>query len=297
MFFRWDWLRPVLTAPIVPTLGPVHPNVLTAERFEDILAVARQGEHRFLPYDKDRRWSQYKDETVLPDDIVHLPDYTLIPTLSRRGRGAVKVYAYGHRTDAIARAENLAAKLATLHGAAGARIVRTYRPDEPPPYGTRIQLQDFTSHTCPAPDSPVRPLNAWPTQVQETFVSFAETMAADGFAFLHKQMRAGHRGPVLTTVRGNKVVGAIGPMEMALDAAGALQLLPQYFAVLPEARRFGLGRLLWRAAMHWGKTHGATYQVLQTTVNGPSDRLCDSEKLASLGFAQISAVVGGNRRT
>lgn len=31
MFFRWDWLRSVLTAPIVPTLGPVHPHALTVD--------------------------------------------------------------------------------------------------------------------------------------------------------------------------------------------------------------------------------------------------------------------------
>ncbi|SCF64321.1 hypothetical protein GA0115254_1088241 [Streptomyces sp. Ncost-T10-10d] len=40
MFFRRDWLRPVLTAPIVPTLGPVHPHVLTVDLFEDTLRAA-----------------------------------------------------------------------------------------------------------------------------------------------------------------------------------------------------------------------------------------------------------------
>lgn len=43
MFFRWEWLRPQLTAPIVPTLGPAHPNALTIGTFEDILRVADTG--------------------------------------------------------------------------------------------------------------------------------------------------------------------------------------------------------------------------------------------------------------
>lgn len=51
-------------------------------------------------------------------------------------------------------------------------------------------------------------------------------------------------------------------MEIRPDAIGAAQLLPQYFAVLPESRSRGLGRVLWRAAIHWGQTHGAAYQVL-----------------------------------
>jgi GNAT superfamily N-acetyltransferase len=294
MFFRWDWLRPVLTAPIVPTLGPVHPDVLTVERFEDVLAIAHEGEHRFLPYDKDRRWFERKDETVLPDDIVHLPDHTLIPTLSHRGRGSVKVYAYGHHQGTIAQAQDLASKLAALYGTNGARVLRTFSPAERPAYGTRVYLQDFTHRTCSAPDGPVRPLDTWPHQVQETFESFADAMASHGFAFLRQQMQTGRHGPVLTALLGKTIVGAIGPMEIAPDAASAAQLLPQYFAVLPEARGHGFGRLLWRAAMHWGKTHGAAYQLLQTEINGPSDRLCESEGLTPLGSALVTSAV---RRT
>ena len=40
--------------------------------------------------------------------------------------------------------------------------------------------------------------------------------------------------------------------------------------------------------MHWGQSHGATYQLLQTEVGGPSDMLCQSEGLASLGFAHTT---------
>ncbi|HWU08814.1 MAG TPA: GNAT family N-acetyltransferase, partial [Streptomyces sp.] len=65
--------------------------------------------------------------------------------------------------------------------------------------------------------------------------------------------------------------------------------LPQYFAVLPETRGQGLGRVLWRAAMHWGQTHGAAYQLLQTEVDGPSDHLCQTEGLTSLGFTHTTA--------
>ncbi|MEH0420393.1 GNAT family N-acetyltransferase [Streptomyces sp. B21-083] len=284
MFFRWDWLRPVLTAPIVPTLGPVHPHVLTVDLFEDTLRAA-VADRSFLHYDKDRRWSSEKEETVLRGDVVHQPDHTLIPTLTRRGRGTVKVFAYGHRGSVVDEAAGLAAKLAVVHDTVHAKVVRPLGPETGSPYGTRVQLQDFTARPCPDPGGPVRLVTDWPISVRETFALFAAAMAADGLAFLHAQMRAGRCGPVLAAAVGGRIVGAIGPMEVRPDAIGCPQLMPQYFAVLPGARGQGLGRVLWRAAMHWGQSHGAAYQLLQTEVGGASDMLCRSEGLASLGFS------------
>lgn len=288
MFFRWDWLRPVLTAPIVPTLGPVHPDALTVGVFENVLRVADSG--GFLPYDKDRRWGGEKAERVLREDVVHQAERTLVPTVTRRGRGSVKVFAYGMRDSVVDEAAELATKLAAWHDVPGTRVVRPLGPETAHPRGTRIQLKDFTTSLCPAPDGPVRPVTAWPAAVRETFAPFAETMAADGLAFLHTRMRAGRCGPVLAAAVEDRIVGAIGPMEIQPDAIGHHQLMPQYFAVLPDARGHGLGRLLWRAAMHWGRRHGAAYQLLQTEVSGPSDQLCLSEGLNSLGFSHTTHV-------
>ncbi|MDT0494101.1 GNAT family N-acetyltransferase [Streptomyces griseus] len=288
MFFRWDWLRARLTAPIVPTLGPVHPDALSIDLFEDVLRAADTG--GFLPYDKDRRWGGEKDEQVLREDVVHQPQYTLVPTLNLRGRGTVKVFAYGAPDSVVAEAAELAAKLAAVHDVAGARVVRPLGPGTDAPRGTRIQLKDFTVGLCPAPGGPVRPVTDWPTDVRKTFAPFAEAMAADGLAFLHTRMQTGRCGPVLAAVAEGRIVGAIGPMEVHPDAIARPQLMPQYFAVLPESRGHGTGRLLWRAAMHWGQRHGAAYQLLQTEVGGPSDKLCQSEGLVSLGFRHTTHV-------
>ncbi|MEU0717635.1 GNAT family N-acetyltransferase [Streptomyces lavendulocolor] len=288
MFLHWDWLRPHLTAPIVPTLGPVHPDALTVGIFEDVLRAAGTGD--FLPYDKDRRWGGEKDERVLREDVVHQPEHTLIPTLTRRGRGTVKVFAYGLPDSVVGEAAELAAKLAARHDVVNARVVRPLGPGTAHARGTRIQLKDFTAEPCPAPDGPVRPVTAWPAAVQDTFASFAGAMAGDGLAFLRTQMQAGRCGPVLAVAVEDRIVGAIGPMEVRPDAIGRSQLMPQYFAVLPEVRGQGLGRVLWRAAMHWGQTHSAAYQLLQTEVGGPSDKLCQAEGLISLGFSHTARV-------
>ncbi|NEE59946.1 GNAT family N-acetyltransferase, partial [Streptomyces sp. SID8455] len=113
------------------------------------------------------RWGGEKDEKVLREDVVHQPEHTLIPTLSRRGRGIVRVFAYGLRDTVVDEAAELAAKLASTHDVAGARVVRPLGPETAHPRGTRIQLKDFTARPCPAPDGPVRPVTAWSAAVQE----------------------------------------------------------------------------------------------------------------------------------
>ncbi|MEV6179915.1 GNAT family N-acetyltransferase [Streptomyces sp. NPDC052015] len=286
MRLLWDWLHPVIRVPYVPTIGPVHPDALSPSLFDDVLRVAGTG--TFLPYDKDQRWAETKDETVLPDHIEHTSTRTLIPTLRSRGSGTLTVYAYG---PAAEEAAGLAAKLAAGHHTSTARVVTFHAPHETPPAGTattRVQMKAF--HRPRPEDAPglVRAVTDLPEPTRETFAAFADRLTSDGFAFLHAQMQAGTVGPVLAVTNGGRVVGAIGPMETMTDSAGATRLLPQYFGVLPEHRGHGYGRALWHAAMAWGSAHGAHYQLLQTEIGGASDRLCQAEGLHSLGFVSVA---------
>lgn len=273
-----------MPVPYVPTLGPVRPGDPVPDMFEAVVEVAGTG--RFLPYDKDRRWSPVKAESVLVDAIEHDRTQTLVPTLLERGAGVVKVHVYGAEPDSLTAGADLARKLAAVHAAAKARVVWFLGPEQPEAYargvGTRVQLKDFAQGPGGVPAVEVH--HDKQLREEEGFAEFAERMAADGFAFLHEQMQAGTVGPVLTVLHGGRVAGAIGPMETMADPAGAVRQLPQYFGVLPEYRGDGYGRALWRAAMHWGYQQGAAYQLLQTEVGGASDRLCRAEGLASLGF-------------
>ena len=283
MRLHWDWLHPMMRVPYVPTLGPVHPREAGPALFQHVFDIADCGE--FLPHDRDARWFAAKDEHVLTEAVLHDPHVTLIPTLSTRGKGTVKVICYTGPSDTAA---DLAAELAQVHGTARARIVWFQTPDHKPASGaaaTRIQLRDFTN---PAPHpGGVHPYSQLPPAVASTFAGIADKLSGDGFGFLYEQMKADRVGPILTVVRDQTIVGAIGPMETGPDSTGATQLHPQYFGVLPDQRGHGHGRRLWRAAMHWGRTHGAEYQLLQTEVGGASDRLCQAEGLTSLGFTCV----------
>ncbi|MER6443362.1 GNAT family N-acetyltransferase [Streptomyces sp. NPDC001185] len=292
MRFRWEWLEPMMPVPYVPTLGPVHPASPLLDLFNAVVEAA--GTDRFLPHDKDRRWSDRKTEQVLANAIQHHPRQTLVPTLIDRGARTVRVHAYTSDPQDLADASDFARQLARVHGAVRARVVSFLAPGQPqelPQGGIRVRIRDFTAGPGPAPGLPVHEFHRLPPGAG--FGEFAEAMTADGFAFLHERMRAAKTGPVLTMVHEGLVAAAIGPMETMPDAAGAVRLLPQYFGVLPPYRGRGYGRALWRAAMHWGHEHGADYQILQTQVGGPSDSLCAAEGLTSLGVILQAEVLTG----
>ena len=289
MGVSWDWLQPLITAPYVPALGPVHPQAVAPSLFGDVIEIAGTG--RFLPHDKDRRWADRKDEQVLPEAIIQEPGLVMIPTL-RTGRvSCIRVYIYSRLPQsALNQAAALSERLCEQHDAAKGRLTWFLPPgSDPDPVAacTRTQMRTFTpAHPDAGSDAAagVVLLDEVPEPVRGTFSVFAEKLAAEGFVFLDTRIRDGGTGPMLSIQRDSAIVGAIGPMEIMPDSRGAAQLLPQYFGVLPEYRGYGLGRLLWRAAMHWGQRHQAAYQLLQTQVGGASDRLCQSERLADLGL-------------
>lgn len=294
MGIRWDWLQPLVTAPYMPALGPVHPDALSPGLLADVAGVAGTG--GFLPYDKDRRWGGRKDESVLGGDVVQEPGLVLVPVLSTRRGRCVKVHVYSRDPRGVlGRAGELGRRLCGEHGAGLARLVWFLAPggDPGPVAGcARIQMRTFgPGCPAPAPVSGVVALDELAGVVRGSFSVFADKLSGEGFAFLDSRIREhGGTGPVLTCVRDGKVAGAIGPMEIMADSRGAARLLPQYFGVLPEYRGLGLGRLLWQAAMRWGQRHGAAYQLLQTEVGGASDGLCRSEGLADLGMVCVTAL-------
>lgn len=291
MRLEWDWLGPLVSVPFVPTIRPVHPDAIFANLFSDVIDVA--GTDRFLTYDKDSRWSDAKTETVLVEDIFQGPHETLFPVLSRRKAGSVSVYIYGARPESRDVAKRLASRLCSVHRAATARIVWFGGCEDDAVAGTqmtRVHIHEFRSKQRAAAPTTVGLLEECADTVKATFVSFATTMATEGFGFLYRRMAAGNIGPVLVAVDDASIVGAIGPMEIMTDSNGNARLLPPYFGVLADWRGQGHGRALWRAAMQWGHRHGAAYQLVQTEVGAASDHICRTEGLRALGLVYRATV-------
>ncbi|MGW3993240.1 GNAT family N-acetyltransferase [Amycolatopsis sp. NPDC004772] len=284
MRFRPSWLRRVLQVPVVPTLGPVHPDTLGPEIFDEVVAAARTG--KMLPFDKESRWSATKSETVLVDKIVHRPDLTIIPTLTHRGAGMLKTHVYGTAEPDTAALRAATRRWCAAYGAATGRVIWfTPEPPQTDAAGTRVLLKTFTQEDGPGAADRIRDLDACPPSIQDTFVQLVQQVPETGLGFLYQRWREGRvDGPIFTAVDDGVVLGAIGPLAVMRDRDGAPVLLPQYFAVAPGHRGRGDGRALWRAAMAWGVGNGAHYQLLQAAAGGPSESLFRSEGLTTLGF-------------
>jgi GNAT superfamily N-acetyltransferase len=284
--FQPDWLRRVLRVPYVPTLGPVHPETLSPELFDDVVAASQTGQ--LLPFDKNRRWSDRPYDSVLAAEIIHQPDHTIIPVLSRHTQGMIKTYYYGTTTpdrDALSVATR---RWCTAYRARAGRVI-WFNPAIPATAAsacTRVLLKVFSA----APSSPpasagVVDLDGCPAAIRASFTSFAQKLHATGFGFLHRHWQAGQLdGPILVALTDQDIVGAIGPLRTLPDPRGHPVLLPQYLGVLPGHRGRGHGRALWRAATAWAEHHQAAYQLLQTETGQASDQLFLSEGLTSLGF-------------
>ena len=280
----------MVTVPYVPTLGPVGPRALSEEVFNAVVDVADTG--RFLPYDKDRRWSSTKDERIIVDEIIHEPGRTVIPTLSTRGRGLVKVYCYGDSTPISREATEWLRNWCAISGAAAGRII--WFQSTPEGARTRLMLKTLTERDKHYHG---HVMNLADCDAADTFPAFAEQLEADGFAFLCRRIKTGcFDGPILVTVEDRHIVGAIGPLGILFDVTGTRMQPPHYFAVHPDYRHRGHGRALWQAAIAWGAQHGAEYKVLQAASGSAAELLYISEGVSTLGFVcskdfPLSAVV------
>ncbi|WP_433189753.1 GNAT family N-acetyltransferase [Actinoallomurus sp. CA-150999] len=284
MRFRWDWLSSAISVPYVPTLGPVRPQALSAELFDAVASVAHTG--HFLPYNKDRRWSSTKDERVITQEIIHRPELTVIPTLSTRGRGVLKIHYYGHGEPDVGHASEWSRTWMITYGAATGRLI--WFDDMGEGARTRLMLKTFEDQE-PGDSGAVMSLKDCP--YASTFPAFTEEIGPEGFAFLYQRMQAGiDDGPVLVAVQDDRIVGAIGPLATMTDSTGAIIQPPQYFAVHPGYRSRGHGRNLWRASMAWGRANGAGHKVLQASVGTPAEQLYLSERLVTLGFMHAVGV-------
>ncbi|QKW32821.1 GNAT family N-acetyltransferase [Actinomadura sp. NAK00032] len=253
------------------------PETVGADLFNAVLDVAHTG--RFLPFDKDRRWTSTKDERVLVGDIVHTPAETIVPALSTRGGGLVKVYYYSASEPGLSALVRLGEGLAKSHGV-GSRVI--WFSDRRDGARGRVMVKRFSADE-ERPARNVQPLTDCPAA--DTFGAFADEIGPEGFQFLHQRMKAGHQdGPTLVTVTDDRIVGAVGPLTTIAGPDGRTIQQPAYFAVHPSYRGRGHGRRLWRASMAWGRARGAEVKVLQASRGSAAEGLYVSEGLETHGY-------------
>jgi GNAT superfamily N-acetyltransferase len=139
MRFRWDCLSRVVPVPYVPALGPVQPRALSAELFNAVVDIADTD--RFIPYDKDCRWSTKKDERVIVDEIVYESGHTVIPTFAR-GCGLVRIYHYGDSPPRLSELTQWTRMRCVTFGTAAGRVI--WFQSAPEGARTRLLLKIFS---------------------------------------------------------------------------------------------------------------------------------------------------------
>ena len=83
-----------------------------------------------------------KDEQVIPGEIIHGPALTVIPALSMRGQGTLKIYHYSRNPPIMEQVSEWVAKWRATYGARSARVIWTQ--DHPVGARTRLMLKTYT---------------------------------------------------------------------------------------------------------------------------------------------------------
>ena len=102
------------------------------------------------------------------------------------------------------------------------------------------------------------------------------------FGFLWENFIAKNKNlnPIICAVLKNKIVGAIGPLDLSEDVWSTPFLFPPHFGVAEKMRKTGLGEKLWKAAMSFAYQKGAQYTLVQNTPSSPAARFYEKQGLS-----------------
>jgi GNAT superfamily N-acetyltransferase len=106
--------------------------------------------------------------------------------------------------------------------------------------------------------------NKFSLKTKRTFINLKKDNSLEGFDFLYKEIiNRKLSSSIICAAQDNKIIGAIGPLDIKNDAFRCRWLLPPYFGVVKEKRNLGYGQKLWRAAMSFAFHKGARYTLVQ----------------------------------
>lgn len=263
--------------PYVPALGDVYPSAFN-KSVEGVISVA--GTTDFLPYDKDQRWYQTKQETVLKEFLYQDNFKTIIPTISLINKPLIKLHYYSKETGInLPDLEKLKQKFPNTP----IQLI-TFQKELNPEYSSAVfiaELNDIEIKTYPT----IVPIETLSPTIAATLPDLANNAPDNGgFIFLWERYSQNFKdGEILVYTEDDRIKGAIGPLKIGEDAIGQKNLMPPYFGVATDCRRNGIGKALWQAAISWAKNNKAEYLVFSAESSSPAHNFYNALGVKCLG--------------
>lgn len=269
----------------LPVLGPIYTSGNSIQKLLSDVLNNSQADN-FLPYDKNKRWHKNKTERILLEEIIYNDKELYIP-VEDTFKNTLKVFYYSSSSldnVAITKARKFYAKIKNIHGLSNLFFYCFKEPRIKTKFICQnIYLKNITSKDdhFKFPEE-IDYYNNLHSKIQLTFSNLKKEPELENFGFLWENFIAKNKNlnPIICAVLKDKIVGAIGPLDLSEDVWNIPFLFPPHFGVAEKIRKTGLGKKLWKAAMSFAYQKGAQYTLVQNTPNSPAARFYEKQGLS-----------------
>ncbi|MEA1937469.1 MAG: GNAT family N-acetyltransferase [Patescibacteria group bacterium] len=269
----------------LPVLGPVYTSSNPVQKLLSAVLNNSQTDS-FLPYDKNKRWHKSKTERILLKEII-CDDKELYIPVEDIFKNALKVFYYSNTSPnniTITKARKFYAKTKNIYGLSNLSFYCFKKPK----IETKFICQNIYLKSITSKDSyfkfseEIDYYNNLHSETQLTFNNLKKEPKLENFGFLWENFIAKNKNlnPIICAVLKNKIVGAIGPLDLSKDIWNVPFLFPPHFGVAERMRKTGIGKKLWQAAMSFAYQKGAKYTLVQNTPNSPAARFYEKQGLS-----------------
>lgn len=269
----------------LPVLGPVYTLGNSIQKLLSDILNNSQADN-FLLYDKNKRWHKNKTERILLENIIYNDKELYIP-VEDTFKNVLKVFYYSNNSPdsaTITKARKFYAKIKNIHGLSNLSFYCFKEPRIKTKFICQnIYLKNITlKNGCFKFPEEIDYYNNLHSEIQLTFSDLKKEPELENFGFLWENfiVRNKNLNPIICAVLKNKIVGAIGPLDLSEDVWNTPFLFPPHFGVIEKMRKTGLGEKLWKAAMSFAYQKGAQYTLVQNTPNSPAAQFYEKQGLS-----------------
>jgi len=272
----------------LPVLGPVYISKNTAKTLLcDILSNSMTDE--FLMYDKNKRWFNKKMDKIFISDIICRNTDIFIP-LADKLRNVLKIFYYSSKTAKqtnIDEAKIFFTKIMIRNELKGLSFYCFNKPDAKNKFicnNIYLKIINAKDNLIAFPEN-ICHYNQLSLNIQSTLGELGKEKDFNNFSFLMKNIINENINPdsIICAVDNDKIIGAIGPLDIEKDAFGVHQLFPPNFGITKKMRRLGIGEALWKSAMSFASKKGAIYSLVQNVSDSSASRFYEKQGLTNLG--------------